>query len=97
MPLGDLNPTAPAVDTLLSDAEKDQNAANVCDAASKRMLNRIQRCIDTMNQAITDAPGNKATVLALTTGGATDIQALADAVMAAHESHKAAADASLAF
>ncbi len=97
MVLGDASPNAPAADTLLSAAEQNQNAANICDAACKRLLNQIARCVDAMNAAITAAPGDKATVLALTAGTATTIQAYADAVMAAHETHKAATNSSLAF
>ena len=97
MVLGDATPNAPAAATLLSDAEKNQDAANVCDAACKRLLNQIARCVDAMNTAIAAAPGDKATVLALTAGSATTIQAFADGVMAEHETNKAAADASLAF
>lgn len=97
MVLGDAAPVAPTTDTLLSDAEKNQNAANICDAACKRLLNQTQRCIAAMHTAITGAPGNKATVLALSAGGAVAIQAYADLIMAAHESNKAAADASLVF
>lgn len=97
MPLGDANSVAPAADTLLSNAEKDQNAANLIDSLCKRVLNQIKRCVDVSNKAITDAPSAKAAILALTAGGATDIQALMDAVVAAHNTHKAAAAPTLTF
>ena len=97
MALGDAAPVAPDAETLLSDAEKNQDAANACDAVCKRMLNQIARCVDAMNQEIAAAPGTKAAILALSAGTEATIQAFIDPLITAHTANKAASTPTLAF
>ena len=102
MPLADGNSIAPGAATLLTDDQKNQDAADQLKAASVRAINQALRCINTANAAITNAPGNKAAVLAKIggTGSGTDgeeVQQIMDALVALHNAHKKTGASNISF
>ena len=93
MPIGDTTVT----EVTMTTAQEDQKACEMVREGCLDLIRRAQQIVNQANQAITDAPGDKAAVMGLFGADQTDAEALMQKVVTLVNDHQQTGSPAVSF